>query len=71
MNKKIVLIAIAILLIIIIASIFGIKPAVKSGFLDGINLPKGFKIDVFADTLDFLVSSCCYDIQTYTIYAIT
>src|SRR5450759_469593 len=52
MNKKFVLIAIAILLIIIIASIFGIKPAVKSGSLDGINLPRGFKIDVFADTLD-------------------
>jgi glucose/arabinose dehydrogenase len=52
MNKKIVLIAIAIFLIIIIASIFGIKPAVKSVSLDGINLPRDFKIDVFADTLD-------------------
>lgn len=52
MNKKIVLIAIAILLIIFIASILGIKPAVKSGSLDTINLPEGFKIDVFADALD-------------------
>lgn len=52
MNKKIVLIVIAIFLIIVIASIFGVKPAVKSGSLDNINLPQGFKIDVFADTLD-------------------
>jgi glucose/arabinose dehydrogenase len=52
MNKKIVLIAIAIFLIIVIASILGIKPAVKSGSLDTISLPQGFKIEVFADTLD-------------------
>jgi glucose/arabinose dehydrogenase len=52
MNKKIVLIAITIFLIIVIASILGIKPAVKSGSLDNISLPKGFKIDVFADALD-------------------
>jgi glucose/arabinose dehydrogenase len=52
MNKKIVLMAIAIFLTIVIASILGIKPAVKSGSLDNINLPQGFKIDVFADTLD-------------------
>jgi len=52
MNKKIAFMIIAVLLIIIVASIFGIKPAVKSGSLDSISLPKGFKIDVFADTLD-------------------
>ena len=52
MNKKIVLIAIAIFLIIIIASILGIKPAVKSGSLENISLPQGFKIDVFADAVD-------------------
>jgi len=52
MNKKIVLIvtiAIAVLLIIIVASFFGIKPAIKSGSLENISLPEGFKIDVFAD----------------------
>jgi len=52
MNKKIVLIAIGLLLIIVIASIFGIKPAIKSGSFDNISLPQGFKIDVFADSLD-------------------
>ncbi|MCZ7400739.1 MAG: sorbosone dehydrogenase family protein [Candidatus Methanoperedens sp.] len=53
MNKKIVFIAITLLLIIIIlASFYGIKPSVKSGSLDGINLPGGFNIDVFAETLD-------------------
>jgi len=52
MNKKIVLITIAVLLIVIIALILGIKPAIKSGSLDNITLPKGFKIDVFADSLD-------------------
>jgi len=52
MNKKIVLIAIAILLTIMIALILGIKPSLKSGSLDSISLPPGFKIDVFADTLD-------------------
>jgi hypothetical protein len=49
MNKKIVLIAIAVFLIIVIASIPGIKPAIKSDSSDNINLPQGFKIDVFAD----------------------
>lgn len=52
MNKKIVLITIAVLLIVIIVLIFGIKPAVKSGSLDNINLPQGFRIDVFADALE-------------------
>lgn len=54
MNKKIVWIAIIIFLIIIAASIalLGIKPAVKIGSLDKINLSQGFKIDVFADSLD-------------------
>ena len=54
MNKKIVWMAITIFLIIIVASIvlLGIKPALKSGSLDNINLPQGFKIDVFADSLD-------------------
>jgi glucose/arabinose dehydrogenase len=56
MNKKIVLIAIviAMFLIIIVLSIvnLGIKPAVKSGSLDNISLLQGFKIDVFADSLD-------------------
>ena len=52
MNKKIVLIAIALFLIIVIASILGIKPAVKSGSFDNISLPPGFKIEVFADSLD-------------------
>jgi len=51
MNKKIVLMGIAVLLILIVVSIYGIKPAVKSGSLDNINLPPGFKIDVFADNL--------------------
>ena len=55
-DKKIVWIAIAIFLLIIIAliigSIPGIKPAVKSGYLNNIKLPQGFKIDVFADALD-------------------
>jgi glucose/arabinose dehydrogenase len=51
MNKKIVLIAIAIFLIIIIASIPVIKPAVKLVSLDNINLPQGFKIEVFGDAL--------------------
>jgi len=51
MNKKIVLITIAVLLIIVIALILGIKPALKSGSLDNITLPQGFKIDVFADAL--------------------
>lgn len=51
MNKKIALIIIAVLLIIVI-TFLGIKPAVKSGSLDNISLPKGFKIDVFADSLD-------------------
>ncbi len=51
MNRKIVLIAIAILLIIVIALILGIRPAVKSDSLENINLPPGFKIDVFADAL--------------------
>lgn len=52
MNKKIVLIAIAVFLILVIASITGIKPAVKSGSLNNINMPQGFKIEVFADSLD-------------------
>ncbi len=52
MNKKIVLISIAIFLIIVIASIPGIKHAVKSDSLDNIHLPQGFKIEVFADILD-------------------
>jgi glucose/arabinose dehydrogenase len=54
MNNKSVLIAITIflILIIVIALILGIKPAVKSGSFDNINLPKGFKIDVFADIKD-------------------
>jgi glucose/arabinose dehydrogenase len=52
MNKKILLMALAVLLMLIIASILGIKPAIKSGSQDGINLPRGFRIDVFADTLD-------------------
>ncbi len=54
MNTKIVLllIAIAVLLIIIAASILGIKPAIKSVSLDNISLPRGFKIEVFADALD-------------------
>lgn len=51
MNKKIVFITIAVLLIIIAALILGIKPAIKSGSLDNISLPQGFKIDVFADEL--------------------
>ncbi len=54
MNKKIALIGIIVLLIVIAASIvfLGIRPAVKSGSLDKINLPPGFKIEVFADALD-------------------
>ena len=52
MNKKIVLITTAVLLMIVIALILGIKPALKSGSLDNITLPQGFKIDVFADALD-------------------
>jgi glucose/arabinose dehydrogenase len=51
MNKKVVWIAIALFLIII-ASISGINPAVKSGYSDNITLPQGFKIEVFADNLD-------------------
>jgi glucose/arabinose dehydrogenase len=51
MNKKIVFITIAVLLIIIAALILGIKPAIKSGSLDNINLPQGFKIDLFVDAL--------------------
>lgn len=46
------LIAITIFLIIVIASILGIKPAIKPGSLDNISLPQGFKIEVFADALD-------------------
>ncbi|MCX9084659.1 MAG: PQQ-dependent sugar dehydrogenase [Candidatus Methanoperedens sp.] len=52
MNKKILLLVLALLLILIAAYILGIKPAVKSGSLDGIDLPQGFRIDIFADTLD-------------------
>ena len=53
MNKKIVWIVIALfLIIIVIASILGIKPSIKPGSLDHITLPQGFKLDVFADALD-------------------
>ena len=38
-------------MIIIAALILGIKPAIKSGSLDNINLPQGFKIDLFVDAL--------------------
>ncbi|MCZ7381017.1 MAG: hypothetical protein O8C64_05540 [Candidatus Methanoperedens sp.] len=52
MNKKlaIMLIAIAAILIAVVL-LFGIKPSVKSESLDNINLPPGFKIDVFASNL--------------------
>jgi glucose/arabinose dehydrogenase len=52
MDKKYVLIAITIFLIIVIASILGIKPAIKPDSFDNISLPQGFRIDVFADALD-------------------
>lgn len=54
MSKKIVWIVVIIFLILIAGSIvlLGVRPAVKSGSLDMINLPQGFKIDVFADALE-------------------
>jgi len=52
MNKKMMLIAMAIFLLIVIASFSGIKPAVKSDSFVNINLPQGFKIDIFSDALD-------------------
>lgn len=54
MNKKIVWTGVIIFLILIAGSIIllGVRPAVKSGSLDMINLPEGFKIEVFADALE-------------------
>lgn len=53
MSKKFVLILIFLLalFIAIMVSQSGIKPAVKYGDLDKLNLPVGFRIDVFADNL--------------------
>ncbi len=53
MRKKIALILIALVAIISAAMLvqFGIKPSVKSDSLDKINLPPGFRIDVFAGDL--------------------
>ena len=53
MNKKTgwILIFLFALFIAIIVSQSGIKPAVKYGDLDKLNLPVGFRIDVFADNL--------------------
>lgn len=53
MNRKIgwILIFLFALFIAIIVSQSGIKPAVKYGDLDKLNLPEGFKTDVFADNL--------------------
>jgi glucose/arabinose dehydrogenase len=53
MNKKNALVVVILFcLIIAFLVLSGIRPAVKSGSLDEITLPPGFKIDVFADALD-------------------
>ncbi len=53
-NKRIGWIAVTVFLIAIAASFVlqGIKPAVKSDSLEEMHLPPGFKIEVFADSLD-------------------
>jgi glucose/arabinose dehydrogenase len=52
MNRKIVLtLIVAAAILIAVVFLFGIKPSVKSDSLDNINLPPGFKIDVFASNL--------------------
>lgn len=53
MNKiNALVVVILFCLIIAFLVLSGIRPAVKSGSLDEITLPPGFKIDVFADALD-------------------
>lgn len=53
MSKKILWILIAGVIVVIVAAyiFFGIRPAVKPDSTTGINLPPGFRIDVFVDNL--------------------
>ncbi|MBI4399405.1 sorbosone dehydrogenase family protein [Candidatus Micrarchaeota archaeon] len=53
MNSKYVLISISILAIILLAILIfvGFRPAIKSDSLDFVNLPEGFRIDVYASNL--------------------
>ncbi|MCX9010464.1 MAG: PQQ-dependent sugar dehydrogenase [Candidatus Methanoperedens sp.] len=55
MSKRTAWVFVAIFAIAVIAAAFiflGLRPSVKSGSLDNINLPQGFRIDVFAGDLD-------------------
>ena len=52
MNRKLLLILFALIMILIAAiSYYGIKPSVKSETLPEIELPQGFRIDIFAQNL--------------------
>lgn len=52
MNRKLLLILFALIVILIAAiSQYGIKPSVKSETLPGIKLPQGFRIDYFAENM--------------------
>ena len=55
MSKKIILIAVVLVVIAAIAvasTLLGMRPAIKPDTLDYINLPQGFQIDTYADNLD-------------------
>lgn len=52
MNRKLLLILFALIVILIAAiSYYGIKPSVKSETLPEIELPQGFRIDSFAENM--------------------